>query len=137
MIERWQIGSREIKVPERHTSEPKELSFKAQYDGRSWWIWLDGWTYRLRRLPSEHSSAALSSEEESSVRAPMTGTITAILTSSGKKVEGGDVLLKMEAMKMEYSLIAPCSGTVQKMTCSTGDVVEADQTLIEIRPTRK
>jgi len=104
---------------------------EAAWDGSRWWIWLEGRTYRIvpkRVLPGMEEEAAL----EPGVLAPMTGTITEVCVHEGSHVMKGDLLLKMEAMKMEYSMTAPENGTVRKVSCKNGNVVEADQILLEL-----
>ena len=46
------------------------------------------------------------------ITAPMTGVITVVEYEEGQKVAAGDILVRMEAMKMEHALTAPCNGTI-------------------------
>ena len=64
------------------------------------------------------------------VDAPMPGTILDVKTSVGASVNAGDVLLILEAMKMENEIVAPQAGTVASVNVSKGDSVEAGQVLI-------
>ena len=64
------------------------------------------------------------------VDAPMPGNILNIKVSAGDSVSKGDVLLVLEAMKMENDIVAPQNGTVASINVSKGDTVEAGQTLI-------
>jgi acetyl-CoA/propionyl-CoA carboxylase, biotin carboxylase, biotin carboxyl carrier protein len=54
--------------------------------------------------------------------------------SNGDTVEAGQVLLSVEAMKMEHQLVAPLDGTVH-ISVGSGDLVKADQILATIHPT--
>ncbi|MFO7951638.1 MAG: biotin/lipoyl-containing protein [Bacillota bacterium] len=65
-----------------------------------------------------------------SLKAPMPGSVLEVRVSEGDKVEEGDVLLILEAMKMENELTASQAGTVEKLLVNKGDTVENDQTLI-------
>ena len=64
------------------------------------------------------------------VDAPMPGNILNIKVAAGDSVNKGDVLLVLEAMKMENDIVAPQSGTVASVNVAKGDTVEAGATLI-------
>ena len=55
----------------------------------------------------------------------MPGTILAVNVSNGSQVKKGDVLVVLEAMKMENEIMAPCDGTVNDLSVSKGATVEA------------
>ena len=63
------------------------------------------------------------------VAAPMPGKILNIKSSVGASVKKGDVLLVLEAMKMENEVVAPEDGTVASINVAAGDSVEAGDTL--------
>ena len=67
-----------------------------------------------------------------SVDAPMPGNILDIKVSNGASVKAGDVLLILEAMKMENEIVAPQDGTVASVNVNKGDTVEAGQTLVSL-----
>ena len=67
-----------------------------------------------------------------SVDAPMPGNILDIKVSNGASVKSGDVLLILEAMKMENEIVAPQDGTVASVNVNKGDTVEAGQTLVSL-----
>jgi biotin carboxyl carrier protein len=58
------------------------------------------------------------------VRAPMTGRIVAVKVQPGDAVNSGDVLVTLEAMKMEYRLAAPMAGVVKEVKCAPNTRVE-------------
>jgi len=62
--------------------------------------------------------------------APMPGRIVLVKAKPGDKVEAGQELLVMEAMKMELSLKAPRAGTIDSLSAIAGDFVEADAVLV-------
>lgn len=66
------------------------------------------------------------------VTAPLPGSVTKICVKVGDKVNPGDCVLTMEAMKMENSVTAEASGTVKAILCKEGDQVQSDQALIEL-----
>ena len=66
------------------------------------------------------------------VLAPMPGNIWKIKTSIGAKVEKHEVLLILEAMKMENEIVAPESGTVTNILVKEGDAVEPGKVMVEM-----
>ena len=65
------------------------------------------------------------------VLSPMPGTILSVNVTNGQKVNEGDLLFVLEAMKMENEIFAPCAGTVTVAT-SKGATVETGSTLATI-----
>ncbi len=80
--------------------------------------------------PAAVPAAALASGEV--VKAPMPGNILRINVAPGQKVEEGDVLIVLEAMKMENEIVATKSGTVAQVAVSKGAVVETGTPLVVI-----
>ena len=80
--------------------------------------------------PSAPAAAALAAGE--AVKSPMPGNILKINVSEGQKVNEGDVLLILEAMKMENEVTAIKSGTVAQIAVSKGQVVETGTPLVVI-----
>ncbi|MBF0469767.1 MAG: sodium-extruding oxaloacetate decarboxylase subunit alpha [Gammaproteobacteria bacterium] len=80
--------------------------------------------------PSEKSAEATSPSQ--SVVAPMAGTIFKVLVVPGKHVNSGDVLIIMEAMKMETEIRASHSGNIATIEINEGDAVIIGQTLITL-----
>lgn len=78
--------------------------------------------------------AASASQEEGSivVSAPMPGKVISIKASVGAQVKKGEVVLILEAMKMENEIVAPEDGTVASINVSAGDAVEAGDTMITL-----
>jgi acetyl-CoA/propionyl-CoA carboxylase biotin carboxyl carrier protein len=100
----------------------------------------DGWSCRLdvltREARLERVLAAVQRQEgaaDPEVRSPMPGTVVAVPVADGDAVRAGEVLVSVEAMKMEHHLVAPLAGTVH-LTARTGDLVKADQVLATIHP---
>lgn len=67
------------------------------------------------------------------VRAPMTGKIVAVRVKPGDAVKSGDVLVTLEAMKMEYRLAAPVAGNVAAVKCAEGDRVDIGTVLVSLQ----
>ena len=66
------------------------------------------------------------------VKSPMPGNIMKILVSQGQKVNEGDTLIVLEAMKMENDIVATKSGTVAQIVVTKGQVVETGASLVVI-----
>ena len=71
-------------------------------------------------------------ESDNKLTAPMNGTIVEVPVVAGQTVKSGDVLVIMEAMKMEYSITAPFNGTVDEVFFATGDMVKDGDQLVEL-----
>ena len=66
------------------------------------------------------------------VNAPMPGTILAVNVQNGAAVKKGDVLLVLEAMKMENEIMAPCDGTIASVNVQKGAAVNTGDVLCVI-----
>jgi biotin carboxyl carrier protein len=67
-----------------------------------------------------------------SLEAQMPGLVRKVLVSDGEAVEQGQVLLALEAMKMEIRVSAPHAGVVEKVLAREGETVGRGQTLVEL-----
>ena len=68
--------------------------------------------------------------KESVLSCPMPGLITAVLVSPGDEVRKGQVLFRMESMKMESAVASSCDGLVEKVLVTVGQAVESGETLL-------
>ena len=66
------------------------------------------------------------------VKAPLPGNVLVIKTNVGQNVKKGDVLLIIEAMKMENEILAPSDGVVKEISVTKGQVVATGDTLVVI-----
>jgi len=78
------------------------------------------------------SAVTAASEGSETIIAPMPGKILDICVTIGQTVAVGDVVLTMEAMKMENEMVTSKGGTISKICVKTGDTVETDDILIII-----
>ncbi len=78
------------------------------------------------------AAAAAPSHEAVSVKAPMPGLILRIEVKEGQKVTKNQVVMIMEAMKMENEIFAPCDGVVTKVSVSQGQQMQSDDELLVI-----
>jgi len=80
--------------------------------------------------PAPAPAAGLAAGEV--VKSPMPGNVLKINVQQGQKVNEGDVLIVLEAMKMENDIVAPKTGTVAQLVVSKGTVVETGAPLVVI-----
>ena len=82
--------------------------------------------------PAAAPAAQTVSADGTTIPSPMPGTILSIAVSVGQAVKSGDMLMVLEAMKMENDIVAPCDGTVKQILVSRGATVNTDDVLIVI-----
>ena len=66
---------------------------------------------------------------ETAVEAPMPGKVIKVVAAAGTAVKSGDVVIILEAMKMQNEICAPCDGTVKAVNVSAGQTVTAGQAM--------
>jgi biotin carboxyl carrier protein len=103
----------------------KEDEYRVLVDGRNYHI--DLVDERRVRLGGLQSGIELQGRQNVSV--PMPGKIIAVLVAEGDKVEKGQGLVIVEAMKMENEVRCPINGEVKEVRVKTGDAVEAGAVL--------
>ena len=82
--------------------------------------------------PAQNPAPVSSAAGSVKIDAPMPGNILDVKVSVGDSVASGQVLLILEAMKMENDIVAPSEGTVASVNVRKGDTVEAGQILITL-----
>jgi biotin carboxyl carrier protein len=70
--------------------------------------------------------------DDMALASPMPATVAAVKVSPGEMVVRGDVLIMLEAMKMELPIIAPRDGRVRSVACRPGELVQPGVPLVEI-----
>lgn len=68
------------------------------------------------------------------MKAPISGSVRAVTVKVGDRVDQGDKLVVVEAMKMEVNVFAGSSGVVVALNVTPGSVVEAGQTSVVLGP---
>jgi acetyl-CoA/propionyl-CoA carboxylase, biotin carboxylase, biotin carboxyl carrier protein len=99
---------------------------------RHLWIADERGTWHLREAEETKIHRAAGAQQ-AEILSPMPGSVIAVSASSGTEVSEGDVVVVVEAMKMEHSLTAPVSGQVEVLV-SVGDQVTVDQVLARLVP---
>ena len=67
------------------------------------------------------------------ILAPMPGKILSVKVKEGDRVESDQVVLVLEAMKMENEVYSECSGIIEQVRVKTGDIVQPGDVLVTIR----
>lgn len=75
------------------------------------------------------AAAPAAAADGQKVLSPMPGTILSVNVSVGSVVKAGEVILILEAMKMENEIVAPCDGTVKQLAVQKGSTVATDALL--------
>ena len=111
---------------------PHEVRQLAARQGDRVLVAVDGraHAFGLGEAPRRASRAAGASV----VVAPMPGKVVSVLVSAGDRVEAGQALVVLEAMKMETMLRAEIAGTVGIVGAEPGDMVDAGVVLVELAP---
>ena len=92
----------------------------------------------VKTAPKAAASAAapaapVAAGEGQKITAPMPGTILKVNVQNGQSVKNGQVLLVLEAMKMENEIVAPCDGVVTSVTVTKGASVTAGAVLCTLK----
>jgi biotin carboxyl carrier protein len=106
------------------------VAVRAERDGNRILVWCAGSVHEFRQATLRAAAAA---EASGDLLAPMPGRVRRVVLGAGERVGRGDVLLILEAMKMEHAIRAPRDGTVGKIFYREGDLVEAGAVLAEIQ----
>lgn len=83
--------------------------------------------------PAPAPAAAPAPSAAGGITAPLQGTVLDIPVQAGQAVKAGDILVIIEAMKMENEIVAPGDGTVDTISVNKGDVVRAGDLLLSFR----
>ena len=102
-------------------------------DGRATWVFVDGRVFRLEtERPSRAGHASGQANDEAALASPMPATVSAVKVAVGDRVAKGDVLVTLEAMKMELPIRAPRDGVVRRIACAAGELVQPGVPLVAL-----
>jgi biotin carboxyl carrier protein len=82
--------------------------------------------------PAPAAGASAAQAGATTVKAPMPGTLLSYKVAVGQAVRRGEVLLILEAMKMENEIVAPADGVVKALNASEGASVNTGDALVEL-----
>ena len=80
--------------------------------------------------PAQPASGAVA-DESKVCRSPIAGIVVKVSAQVGQTIQANDVLIVLEAMKMETTITSPVAGKIAKVNAAVGDPVQGGQILIE------
>jgi 3-methylcrotonyl-CoA carboxylase alpha subunit len=95
-------------------------------------LFVDGEAVELRPPSGDGRTAVLEAGDD--IAAPMPGRVIEVRAGAGDAVAAGDVVLVLEAMKMEHALRAPRAGALAEVLVAAGDQVALGETLARLAP---
>ena len=104
--------------------------FFSEVKNNTLFINISEFSFKAERVTSSLISHEI--EDQGNVLAPMHGVIKEIFVSNGDKVEKGQIIFILEAMKMQHEVSATGTGLVSEVNVNEGDQVEAEQQLLNI-----
>lgn len=116
-----------------HDDGWQQLAF-AVVDGRTTWVFLDGHVYQVTpdapvTTPTAQASTA---DDAAALSAPMPATVSAVHVATGQQVSPGDLLVTLEAMKMELPIRSPRASVVTAVNCTAGEMVQPGVPLVTL-----
>ena len=108
----------------------REIVYVAGPPENRWAFW-NGQVFHAEMRADEAASGRQRAQVEQSLAAPMPATVAKVLVKPGAMVKNGDVLIVLEAMKMELLIRAPADGRVAAVHCQEQDLVQPDTVLVE------
>jgi 3-methylcrotonyl-CoA carboxylase alpha subunit len=112
------------------TSGRRTIAYAVRSGGDTW-VFLDGRTYVVHE-PATAGRRGGRADDDVALAAPMPATVVAVNVTAGQSVQRGDVLITLEAMKMELAVKAPRDATVRSVSCRAGELVQPGVPLLEL-----
>ena len=129
------MKKRKVKV------DGEEYEVELEKQNGLWNVTIEGKSFNIEIEGSSVGDTSGSKRKKSArgkksgtISSTIPGKIVSISVKEGEMVSEGDVVMILEAMKMQNEIQAPLSGTVTALNCKPGDSVEANSPLIIIRP---
>ena len=108
-----------------------QIAYAAADRARTW-VFIEGRTYVIDGDDRDGDARAHSTDDQMALSAPMPATVVAITATPGQDVAAGDLLVMLEAMKMELPIRAPRAGRVKTVACREGELVQPGVPLVEM-----
>jgi acetyl/propionyl-CoA carboxylase alpha subunit len=114
-----------------HVEGPRTTVAWAVISGDTRWVFLDGhvFTFEVEEAATPRRRTA---GHQGLLTAPMPATVRRVAVGPGDTVHRGDILVVLEAMKMELPVRANADGIVKVVNCREGEMVKAGQELVEL-----
>ena len=123
------------------TVDGEEFEVDIERDGETWKVRVGEREFSIqvdRGVPSEVTKRSTGRgkrrNRSGTISSSIPGKVVSLHAAVGDRVEEGEVLLILEAMKMQNEIQAPIPGTVSEVNCESGDSVEANVPLVIIEP---
>lgn len=120
-----------VQVPQPAGSGPEEGPVKLLVDAKEYQVELKG---RASVRPRPRASARKAQAAAGAIASQMTGRVIRVDVKPGDTVSEGDLLLVVEAMKMENEITAPMAGTVKEVAVAAGARVSEGDLLVQLEP---
>jgi biotin carboxyl carrier protein len=116
-----------------------EFEVELEMDGDTWKATVEGQTFEVKvpdagPAPKQRRSSGGKSKKSGKVSANIPGKVVTLEVNVGDVVAEGQVVMILEAMKMQNEIQAPVSGTVTEIHCEEGQSIEANVPLLVITP---
>jgi 3-methylcrotonyl-CoA carboxylase alpha subunit len=108
-----------------------QLAYAARDKDRIW-VFIDGRTYVIEDNDRDDRERVHATDDQMALSSPMPATVVAINVTPGQEVAQGDLLVMLEAMKMELPIKAPRNGRVKSLACREGELVQPGVPLLEL-----
>jgi biotin carboxyl carrier protein len=95
-------------------------------------VFVDGEVFKVKPVELT-SSRKKKTKDDGDLSSPISGKIVSIKVKKGEKVKKGDVLMVIEAMKMEYLIRAPFNGVVKNINFKKNDQIEIGQNTVDFK----
>ena len=133
-------GSEPVEAPAAAAPTPTPAapgvaeSYQVTVDGRAYQVVVapSGAVTHAQPVAAPVAAAPAPAANLTSVPAPLAGNIVKVAVAPGQVVKSGDVVLILEAMKMETEVRSPASGTVQAVLVKTGDAVQVGDVILTL-----
>ena len=129
------MKKRKVKV------DGEEYEVELEKQNGLWNVTIEGNSFNIEIEGSSVGDTSVSKRKKTArgkksgtISSTIPGKVVSISAKEGQMVSEGDVVMILEAMKMQNEIQAPLSGTVTAINCKPGDSVEANSPLIIIQP---
>ncbi len=106
--------------------------FAIAIDSTKFFVQVNGYLFEWQQIP--RLPVATKEQTLGEARSPMPAKVVRVFVEEGQEVEAGEVLLVLEAMKMEQRIVAQEDGTVESLLCKLGDQVASGDLLVVVSP---
>ena len=123
------------------TVDGEEFEVDIERDGETWKVRVGGREFSIQvdegvsnEVTRRSTGRGKRRNRSGTISSSIPGKVVSLHAAVGDRVKEGEVLLILEAMKMQNEIQAPIQGTVSEVNCESGDSVEANAPLVIIEP---